>query len=162
MDFDEITQTHESANEKWNQQLSRYNTAGIERLASTYNESMACDCVEAESGSFNMCFKVVFADGTSWAVRFPIPGKVMYPEEKVRREVAVMKFTQAKTRIPVPRLIASGSAAENHDPAMGPFIITEWIDGVWLVSVMEEKPRPEWGPVLRDDIDEATLSKIYR
>lgn len=140
MDFDEVTRTHESANNSWNRRLGKYNTAGIEKLASKYNNGITCDCVEAKSGSFNMCFKVLFDDKVAWAVRFPIPGKVMYPEEKIYREVAVMRFIKDKTRIPIPKVVAYGTALENHDPEMGPFIITDWVNGVSLESVMEEQP----------------------
>ncbi|GAB7354071.1 hypothetical protein MBLNU459_g4647t1 [Dothideomycetes sp. NU459] len=51
---------------------------------------------------------------------------------------------------------------ENHDPEIGPFIITEWIDGVSLASVMEKEVDSEWGPTLRRDMDDETLYKIYR
>lgn len=162
MDFDEVTRTHESANNSWNRRLGKYNTAGIEKLASKYNNGMTCDCAEAKSGSFNMCFKVLFDDKVAWTVRFPIPGKVMYPEEKIYREVAVMRFIKDKTRIPIPKVVAYGTALENHDPEMGPFIITDWVNGVSLESVMEEQPLPEWGPVLRADIEDSMLYKIYR
>lgn len=81
---------------------------------------MACAHAVAESGSINMCCKVIFEDGETWAVRFPMPGKVMHPEDKIRREVAAIRFMQEKSRIPVAKLVADGMALENHDPAMGP------------------------------------------
>jgi aminoglycoside phosphotransferase (APT) family kinase protein len=85
----------------------------------------------------------------------------MYPEEKVRREVAVLKFLEEKTRVPVPKLIAYGSALDNHDPEVGPFIIMEWVEGVLLSSFLEAGERT-WDPiVLRDDIDDSIMSKIY-
>ncbi|KAI9733758.1 MAG: hypothetical protein M1818_007172 [Claussenomyces sp. TS43310] len=114
------------------------------------------------NGSFNWCFKVVFDDGTEWALRYPVAGDVMYPEEKVRREVAVMRFMKERTLIPVPEVIAFSMAANNHDPEMGPFIIEEWIDGVPLSTTMEELPRPSWRSVLRKDISDETLHTIYR
>ncbi|TAQ85057.1 hypothetical protein B7494_g6612 [Chlorociboria aeruginascens] len=120
-----------------------------------------CICVKMNNGSFNWCFKVVFDDGTEWAVRFPVAGNVM-PEEKVRREVAVVRFIKEKTLIPVPAVIAFGMAADNHDLEMGPFIIEEWIDGVPLSTIMEELPRPSWRPVLRKDISDDILYTIYR
>ncbi len=95
-------------------------------------------------------------------MRFPIAGDVMHPEEKVRHEVAIMKFLKENTRIPVPTVIAFGMATDNHDPQIGPFIIAEWIEGVLLSSVMEELPRSPRGPVLRKDISDDTLYIIYR
>ncbi|KAH6668536.1 hypothetical protein B0J14DRAFT_601128 [Halenospora varia] len=146
----------------WLYRLRKYNTNGIEKLAAKYRNGDKCICVKMNNGSFNWCFKVVFDDGTEWAVRFPVAGNVMYPEEKVRREVAVMRFMKERTTIPVPEVIAFGMAADNHDPEMGPFIIEEWIDGVTLSTIMEELPRPSWGPVLRKDISDETLYTIYR
>lgn len=162
MDCDEVNQTHQTAFIDWTHRVGKYNTSGVEKLASRYKQDMACDCVEAKSGSFNMCFKVVFEDGATWVVRFPMPGKVMHPEDKIRREVAVISFIQEKTCIPTAKLVAYGMASDNHDPAMGPFIIKEWINGVSLSSIMEELPRPSWGPVLRKDIEDTALYGIYR
>lgn len=162
MDFDEVSQTHKSTLNAWHDRLSKYSTSGIERLASKYRNGDKCDCVEMHNGSFNWCFKVVFTDGTRWAVRFPAAGNVIHTEEKIRREVAIMRFLKERTRVPVPQVIAFGMAADNYDPEMGPFIITEWIEGIPLSTIMEELPRPEWGPVLRKDISDKTLYVIYR
>jgi hypothetical protein len=162
MDHDEIEQTHKRTLRDWQQRLSKYNTAGIKNLAFKYRNGKECECVEMKNGSFNWCFKVVFSDDVAWAVRFPTAGMAIYPEEKLRREVAVLRFRKEKTRVPVPEVIAFGMAVDNHDPGMGPFLITEWIEGVPLSSVMEELPRPEWGPILRRDIGDETLYTIYK
>jgi hypothetical protein len=162
MDPDEVSQIHECTVDAWLQRLGKYNTDGIQRLASQYRNGDTCSCVKMKNGSFNWCFKVVFDDGLAWAVRFPVAGNVMHAEEKVRREVAVMKFIKEETSIPVPAVIAFGMASDNHDPQIGPFIITEWIEGVPLSDIMEELPRPSWGPILREDIDDETLYTIYR
>jgi hypothetical protein len=63
-------------------------------------------------------------------VRFPVAGNVMHAEEKVRREVAVMKFIKEETSILVPAVIAFSMASDNHDPQIGPFIIIEWTVGI--------------------------------
>ncbi|KAH8819395.1 kinase-like domain-containing protein [Xylogone sp. PMI_703] len=162
MDSDELTQIHASIAADWRNRLKKYNTSGVEKLASKYKNGDKCLCVGLKRGSFNFCFEVVFDDGTRWAVRFPIPGNVIYPQEKIRREVDVMKFMKENTSIPVPEIIASGMAVDNHDPKIGTFIIEEWIDGVPLSTVMEQLPRPSWGPVLRKDITNEELSTIYR
>jgi aminoglycoside phosphotransferase (APT) family kinase protein len=85
----------------------------------------------------------------------------MHPYEKIRREVAIMKFVKENTTIPVPRVIAFGIAAENHDPAIGPFLITDWVEGKPVTAFLEKLPRPSWGPVLREDIEEHQLRTIY-
>lgn len=162
MDSDEVNQTHRSMVDSWLHRLGKYNTSGIEKLASRYRNGDKCICVKMKNGSFNWCFKVVFEDGTEWAVRFPVAGNVMHPEEKVQREIAVMRFMKERTLVPVPNVIAFGMRADNHDLEMGPFIIEEWIDGVPLSTIVEELPRPSYGPVLRANISDETLYTIYR
>ncbi|KFY77174.1 hypothetical protein V499_03379 [Pseudogymnoascus sp. VKM F-103] len=43
------------------------------------------------TGAYNVAVVIDFSDGGSTLIRFPKPGKVMFPEEKVRNEVAVMR-----------------------------------------------------------------------
>jgi hypothetical protein len=163
MNSDEVSKHHECSVSAWLHRLGKYSTPGIEKLASQYRNGAKCRCVEVKNGSFNWCFKVVFENGgPTWAVRFPVAGNVMHAESKVQREYAVMKFVREKTDIPVPEVIAFGAASDNHDPAMGPFIITEWVEGVPLSSLMEQLPRPARGPVLRTDLSDETLFAIYR
>ncbi|KAH0354675.1 hypothetical protein KCU81_g1262, partial [Aureobasidium melanogenum] len=162
MDDDELNTLHEDRARTWLDYYNRsYGPAGVEKLASQYRDGQHCECLGFIHGGFNICFCVLFDDGAMWAVRFPIAGSVMHPEEKVRREVAVLKFVQEKTQIPVPKLIAYGSASDNHDPEIGPYLISEWVRGKPLVELLEQLPRPEWGPVLRDDIDDDIFYKIY-
>lgn len=56
----------------------------------------------------NICYQVVFTDGLQWIVRVPKPGRSMYMEEKVRGEVAAIKYIKLNTSIPVPDIIAFG------------------------------------------------------
>ena len=55
-----------------------------------------------ERGAFNICFRMRYENGSSAVIRFPQPGATMFPEEKIRNEVAVMRFIYGKTSIPVP------------------------------------------------------------
>lgn len=41
-------------------------------------------------GSFNLCYRMTFEDGFSSLLRFQCPGRVTFPEEKVRNEVEVI------------------------------------------------------------------------
>lgn len=162
MEQDNVRREHPDATEEWAQHfLNEYGNSGVEKLASTYRGGQNCTWQLRKNGSFNSCHKVLFKDGVTWAIRFPIPGRIMHPEEKIRREVEVMKFFQHKTNIPAPEFVAFGTAADNHDHVIGPFLITTWVQGVSLTSIMEELPRPEYGPVLRDDINEKDLQTIY-
>lgn len=163
MDEDNISnRPHRLATHVWAKRfLDDYGNEGVERLASSYRENLRCTWKLKNNGSFNSCHKVVFEDGTAWAVRFPIPGRVMYPYEKICREVAIMKFVRENTSIPVPKVMAFGSSADNHDSDIGPFIITEWVEGKPVTAFLEKLPRPSWGPVIRDDIEEHQLRTIY-
>lgn len=76
-------------------------------------------------------------------MRFPIPGAVMHPEAKVRHEVAIMKYLDEKTSIPVPKIVASGTAEENIFDGVGPFIIMEFVEGKPLYEVLRGVPIDE-------------------
>ncbi|KAJ5127721.1 phosphotransferase family protein [Penicillium atrosanguineum] len=67
-----------------------------------------------------------FEDGGSAIIRFPKPGAVMFPEEKVRNEVAAMRFIQDHTSIPVPSIFHWGTKEES--PIGLFFIILEYIE----------------------------------
>ncbi|OJJ87214.1 uncharacterized protein ASPGLDRAFT_72499 [Aspergillus glaucus CBS 516.65] len=89
-------------------------------------ESRPVDHARIEGvGAFNLCFWMIFEDGFSSLLRFPGPGRVMFPEEKVRNEVAVITFLKQNTKIPVPTVIHYGMGDES--PAgLGPFILMEY------------------------------------
>ncbi|KFY46464.1 hypothetical protein V495_02450 [Pseudogymnoascus sp. VKM F-4514 (FW-929)] len=71
-------------------------------------------------------------------VRFAVPGKVMNGDEKIRSEVATMRFIKTETTIPIPLVIA------------------------WGTAILEECPEPEHGPILKSGIDEKDLETVYR
>lgn len=77
-------------------------------------------------GAFNVWIRMRFSDGSAVA-RIPIPGKTMFPEEKVEKEVAVMRFLQEHTGIPVPYVLHHGPAIENPS-GWGAFIVMEYIN----------------------------------
>ncbi|THZ98484.1 hypothetical protein D6C82_05761 [Aureobasidium pullulans] len=127
MDEDDLNRDHQHATNKWAKHfLDEFGHKGVEKLASGYREGHPCRWELRRNGSFNSCHKVVFEDGTAWAVT------------------------------------AFGTAADNHDPSIGPFLITEWVEGIPVTSLIEELPRPSWGPVLRHEIEDHLLRKIYR
>jgi hypothetical protein len=37
------------------------------------------------AGTFNSCLQMIFGDGGSAMIRFPQPGNIRFPEEKVRK-----------------------------------------------------------------------------
>jgi hypothetical protein len=114
-------------------------------------------------GSFNFCFKVHFeADGEEWMLRFPIPGRVMFAEQKLRNEVATMKFIKEKIDIPVPTVIAYGMADDNPT-GLGPFLIITFAEGTPLGEMLKADSVDEQGDkILRSDIPDSTLEVVYR
>lgn len=81
-----------------------------------------------ERGSFNLWVSsAIQKEENSAVIRFPCPGASMFPEEKVQREVAVMRFLEDSTNLRVPRVFHHGTAEESPK-SIGPFIIMEYIN----------------------------------
>ncbi|PWY70766.1 hypothetical protein BO83DRAFT_447611 [Aspergillus eucalypticola CBS 122712] len=55
-----------------------------------------------EKGSYNITFQMKNKNASSTVIRFVQPGSIMFPEEKVRNEVAMMRYINDQTAIPVP------------------------------------------------------------
>lgn len=137
-DFDDlILSRHDNDRLAWNQKLSLVGPA-VCQLASKFRDGRLCYVVDLKCGSFNFCIKVQFEDdGAEWMLRFPIPGKVMFPEQKVRAEVATTRFIAEKTDIPLPTVIAYGMADDNPT-GLGPFIITTFIKGTLVSGICQD------------------------
>ena len=189
MDFDDIAHDQNQATMKaWQDHMSSIGS-GILKLASKYCNDQPCYATGVRGGAFNYCIEVVFdedeGEEAHWMMRFPIPGAVMHPEAKVRHEVAVMRYLYEKTSIPVPKIIAWGTAKDNIFEGVGPFIIMEFVQGKSLYEVLkgtsiEEVFRPQSGDeylkelarkaqagegdneVLSPDVDDKALSIVYR
>jgi len=99
-----------------------------------------------QAGGFNACLQMNFEHRGSLLIRFPQPGTIRFPEEKIRREVAMMRYIADFTAIPVPFVLRYGMSDEG--PAgMGPFILMEYIrharsmsevlntPGIWSKSI---------------------------
>lgn len=87
---------------------------------------------------------------------------VPFPEEKVRYEVATMRYVAAKTTIPVPHVYHYGTAAENPT-GLGPFIIMDYIEHHQNMSreLLEPERAPDQRPILDPDISEEKLEFLY-
>ena len=161
MDFDDLgLDRHDKAGDRWREKFA---SRGLEivTLASKYRNNQPCIPVSIAGGSFNFCVQVRFEDDVEWMIRFPIPGRAMHPEQKTKQEVATMKFLQEKTSIPIPALVAYGLGSDNH-LGLGPFIITEFVEGRPLSELLQVNPPGPSGKVLRPDIEDSTLDVIYR
>ena len=51
-----------------------------------------------KAGAFNALFRLTYLDGGSAVIGFAKPGRTMFPEEKIRNEVATMRYIQDRTR----------------------------------------------------------------
>ena len=132
-------------------------------MASHHPDSKPVDRARiADLGAFNLCFRMIFEDGFSSLLRFPCPGRVMFPEEKVRNEVDVMTFLKENTNIPVPNIIHHGMGDES--PAgLGPFILMEYVAHASNSATQLRAPGYEKGdrPFLNPDIEEEKLVSFY-
>ena len=115
-----------------------------------------------QKGSFNIHFRMKFLDGGSAILRFPIPGVSMFPEEKVQREVSVMRLIERYTSIRVPHVLYYGMTEES--PArLGPFIVMEYIenDSDLVDALNTPGLRDDERCVLDPNIPEDRLRSVY-
>ncbi|KFZ09600.1 hypothetical protein V502_08630 [Pseudogymnoascus sp. VKM F-4520 (FW-2644)] len=86
----------------------------------------------------------------------------MFAEQKVRAEVATIRYIKEKTDIPVPTVIAYGMADDNPT-GLGPFLITTFVKGTLLGEMLKVDSVDEQGDkVLSSDIPDSTLEVVYR
>lgn len=131
----------------------------IEAVASKHRHGQPCQVVQRLQGAFNYCFRIRFKDrDDDWLIRFPIPGYTMNALQKTQNEVAVMRFIQNHTTIPIPKIIGS-DVADGEFEGLGPYIIMEFIEGISLDDLLLEADG-EWA--LRKDCPIDTIKGIYR
>ncbi|RCI16584.1 hypothetical protein L249_3318 [Ophiocordyceps polyrhachis-furcata BCC 54312] len=159
-----VLAANENVAQKWLALIESYNhldapRSRIEAIASQYRHGQPCRVVQRFQGAFNYCFRIRFDDRDGdWMIRFPIPGYSMDALRKTQNEVAVMRFIQNRTTIPVPGIIGSDVADGEFD-GLGPYIIMEFIDGISLDDLILE-PDDEWA--LRKDCPVDTIKYVYR
>ncbi|KAJ5239574.1 hypothetical protein N7468_004193 [Penicillium chermesinum] len=74
-------------------------------------------------GSFNITLQMKYTYSAT-NIRFSQPGAILFPEEKVQNEVAVMRYISDQTSIPVPFVLHSGTREESP-PQSEPFYYDE-------------------------------------
>ncbi|KAJ5654182.1 hypothetical protein N7490_001185 [Penicillium lividum] len=112
-------------------------------------------------GSFNVAFRMRYKTGSA-VIRFPQPGAVMFPEEKVRNEVAVMRYIREQTSIPIPLVLHWGPKT-GFLLELSPFIIMDYIEhDTCMYDVLNTPgcPKQERG-ILDPDINEEKLEALY-
>lgn len=116
-----------------------------------------------KAGAFNALFRLTYLDGGSAVIRFAKPGRTMFPEEKIRNEVATIRYIQDHTAIPVPFILHWGTREESP-LGIGPFIIMDYINHEMNMTAALNTPglTPDIPPVLDPNIDEAKLEMLYR
>lgn len=80
----------------------------IGRFVDEHRGGVPDELFAPKRGAFNAWLRMVFQDGGSAVIRFPCPGASMFPEEKVKREVAVMQFLEYFTNLRVPHILHYG------------------------------------------------------
>lgn len=113
--------------------------------------------------AFNTWLRMKFKDGGLAVIRFPCPGTLEFPEEKVKREVAVMLFLEHFTNVRVPHVLHSGMTA-GSPCGLGPFIIMEYIDHDHdFIDALNIPGRSrQERPIMNPDISSERLELVYR
>ena len=104
-----------------------------------------------------------FTNNFGAIIRFPLPGAVMFPQEKVHNEVSTMQFISEKTPIPVPYIFRSVETKECPSD-LGPFIIMGYVPHKGSMGDLLETPGHQAGqrPVLDPALKPARLEVLYR
>lgn len=148
---------------EWRTKLLKPETlTEIALFVAKYHLGTPIEVRTALTGAYNVAVVIDFSGGGSTLIRFPKPGKVMFPEEKVRNEVAVMRYIQAHTSIPVPFILHWGTKEESPC-GLGPFIVMEYVEHVCDISDALNTPGIpyEGRPILDPSIDEEKLRELY-
>jgi aminoglycoside phosphotransferase (APT) family kinase protein len=136
--FDELAE--KLGDYQWNTWKSQVLSAReeIASFVATRQPGRDAEVLDWFQGSFNFCLQIMYSDGTPEAIiRFPGPGHTTFRDEKIRNEVHVTEFLQQHTTIPVPRLISWG-LTEDSPQHFGPFIISDFVEGVHLSDLMRD------------------------
>ncbi|PYH91907.1 hypothetical protein BO71DRAFT_37162 [Aspergillus ellipticus CBS 707.79] len=111
-------------------------------------------------GFFNICVRMKYKDDSSSMIRFSQPGVTMFPEEKVRNEVAMMRYIKDQTAISLPFIFHWGTEGPLE---LGPFILMDYIDhDMDMGDALETPGRVRGEPQILDpNIDEGKLQMLY-
>ncbi|EPS31220.1 hypothetical protein PDE_06175 [Penicillium oxalicum 114-2] len=118
------------------------------------------------TGAVDTCFKMEFTNGYGAVIRFPLPGAVMFPVDKVRNEVSTMRYVLEKTSDKIPILVPSvvrWISTKESPSELGPFIIMNYIHHTRTMTDLLERPGRPGGqqPVLNPDLDAGKLEALY-
>ncbi|EAU35230.1 conserved hypothetical protein [Aspergillus terreus NIH2624] len=94
-------------------------------------------------GSFNITLRMKYTYSAT-NIRFSQPGAILFSEEKVRNEVAVMRFISDQTSIPLPFILHSGTR-EDSPLKLSPFIMMSHIEHRTILLQLSRPEFPEIG-----------------
>ncbi|KAK2813169.1 hypothetical protein FQN50_000847 [Emmonsiellopsis sp. PD_5] len=115
--------------------------------------------VEIHQGAHNQVYRMRWDDGIGdWAIRFPVPGKSHFTDEKVINEVRLLKLLKTRTSIPVPH-VYEYCLEEANPTTLGAYIIMNWMGGRKLADVLDDKGLSDYRPL--DSHGKAMLKRIY-
>ncbi|PYI35548.1 phosphotransferase family protein [Aspergillus indologenus CBS 114.80] len=164
MRFDDVAwEASETISDSWVAGLFQPDTLrSIGDFMIKHRSGVPTELCQPRAGTFNVSFRMKFDDGGSALIRFPKPGTTMFPEEKVRNEVATMRYIQAHTSIPVPFILHWGTREESP-LGLGPFILMEFIEHA--MDLGEALNTPTLGvedrPILDPAVDVEKLEMLY-
>lgn len=78
-----------------------------------HNRGNATEFAILRKGSYNISLRLKYEPNGATVIRFPQPGAVLFPEEKIVNEVSVMRFLADQTTIPIPFILHSGTKQES-------------------------------------------------
>lgn len=145
---------------KWKSQVLNAKDEIAHFVARYRPRNQTPEVIDWMEGSFNLCLRVMFNDGGPDAmIRFPGLGHSAFRDEKTLNEVEIINFIHENTTIPVPRLLGWG-LTKDSPRQLGPFIISEFVQGVSLCSILSDPTDPQtlW---LDPKIDTQILDTVY-
>lgn len=141
--FDELAEKH--GDDQWDEWKTKVLDAKEEIAAfvASRTPGRGAEVLDWFQGSFNFCLQIMYSDGTpDVIIRFPGPGHTTFRDEKIRNEVQVIQFLQESTSITVPRLFSWG-LTEDNPQHLGPFMISEFVEGIHLSDVLKDPADPK-------------------
>jgi hypothetical protein len=158
--FDEIAE--KIGDKQWDEWKKQVLEAGgeIASFVARHRSGGHSEIVDWFEGSFNFCLRVTIQNSEPDAViRFPGPGHTTFRDEKVTNEVHVIRFLHERTTIPIPRMLNWGLAKDSPHH-FGPFIISEFVEGVHLSDVLKD-PENKRQLYLNPKIDRPLLENVF-
>lgn len=101
MCFDDVAwERSEAIQDAWIHELFKEEILmAIGTFIRKHRRGVPVELCNPKAGAFNVSFRMKFEDGGSPIIRFPKPGATMFPEEKVRNEVAIIRYIHQHTTI---------------------------------------------------------------